>query len=132
MNMRKAIIVGTVGALLLGTVMLIPSALGKGGSAKGIEIWWHEGRNANGPLIKAIFRTTGSGIIHEWRYEPDDLALVFKPADRFAAPDDGNYAPWTYNPQVYWIDADSPAGDLTLGAFFAEGAQYWLKITEQD
>ncbi len=130
--MRRRILVGVVGALLLGTLLVVPSALGNGGSAKGTEVWWHEGRNDSGPLIKAIFQTTASGIVHEWRYEPENLQLIFKPADKFPKPEEGDYVPWTYKPAVYWIDENSPAGDLTLKAFFVEGALYWLQITEQD
>lgn len=127
--MRRAIIAGAVGALLLGTLLVIPSALGEGGSAKGTEVWWYEGSQGSGPLIKAIFRITGSGIVHEWRYEPDDRALVFKPVDKFPEPGEGDYHLWTYGPAHYTIAPGSP-GDLSN--FFTPGAQYWLQITMQD
>jgi hypothetical protein len=127
--MRKAILVCALAAVLFGTLLVIPSALGKGGSAKGTEVWWYEGSLGVGPLHKAVFQTTGSGIVHEWRYEPDDRALVFKPAGKFPEPDEGDYIPWTFNPGLYTIAPDSP-GDLS--DFFTVWAPYWLKVTMQE
>ncbi len=128
--MRKAIIVSAVGALLLGTLLVIPSALGKGGSAKGTEVWWYEGALGAGPVHKAIFRTTGSGIVHEWRYAPDDRALLFKPVEKFSEPDEGeDYILWTYNPGQYTIAPGSPG---QLNDIYTPWAQYWLIITIQD
>jgi hypothetical protein len=114
-------IVCAVGILLLAALLVASSAIGHGG-AKGTEVWWYEG---NGPLLKASFRTTGSGIVQEWRYEPEGCRLVFTPADRFPAPNKGDYSLWTFSPDQYAIDQASPAA---LSDFFAEGTQYWLQI----
>ncbi len=128
-NMRKVILVSAIGAFLLATLLVAPSALGKGGSAKGTEVWWYEGSLGAGPLIKAVLRTTGSGIVHEWRYQPDDRALVFKPVEKFPEPDEGDYFLWTYIPAQYAIAPDSPG---QLSDIFTPGAQYWAQITMQD
>ncbi len=106
--------------------MVVSSTLGWGSGAKGTEVWWYEG---GGPLIKAVFRTTDNGVVHEWRYEPENLKLVFLPADRFSAPAKGDYSPWTFSPGSYTICKDSPGA---LSDFFAEGTQYWLQITGQN
>jgi hypothetical protein len=124
--MRRVIIASAIGALLLGTLLVVASAIGNGGGAKGTEVWWQEG---SGPLIKATFRTARGGIVYEWRYEPQNLKLIFKPADRFREPGEGGYSLWTFNSADYTIDGGSPA---TLGDLFTEGAQYWLQITTQD
>lgn len=126
--MRKAILVGAVGALLLGTLWAIPSARGKGGSAKGTEIWWYE---SSGPVHKAIFSTTGSGIVHEWRYEPQNLSLIFKPTWKFPQPDEAGYSLWTYHPHWYRIAPDSPS-KKTLDDIFVQYGDYWLHVTTQD
>jgi hypothetical protein len=126
MSMRRVIIACAVGAFLLGALMVVSSTLGWGGRARGKEVWWYEG---SGPLIKATFRTTGNGIIQEWRYEPEDLKLIFKPADRFSEPAEGDHSLWTFSPASYTIDKSSPGA---LSDFFAEGAQYWLQIMVQD
>ena len=89
-SMRRVILACAIGALLLGALLAISSTLGRGGSAKGTEVWWYEG---SGPLIKATFRTTRSGIVNEWRHEPEDLKLIFKPADKFSAPVGGIIPP---------------------------------------
>jgi hypothetical protein len=126
--MRKAIIVCAVGALLLGTLLVIPSALGKGDSAKRAEVWWYEAGSTS--LHKAIFQTTGSGIVHEWRYEPEHLTMVFKPANKFREPDEGDYTDWTYDWWLY-TPVDSPS-HKTLDGFFTRDAHYWCEITMQD
>jgi len=118
-------IVCAVGILLLAALLVVSSAIGHGG-AKGREVWWYEG---GGPLIKATFRTAGSGIVQEWRYEPEARQLVFTPADRFPEPDKGDYSLWTFSPDQYTIDQESPA---TLNEFFVEGTRYWLQIMAPD
>jgi hypothetical protein len=119
--MKRAIIASAAGVLFLGTLLVLASTMGCG--TKGTEVWWQEG---SGPLIKATLRTTRSGIIYESRSEPENLKLIFKPADRFHESNEGGYSLWTFNSALYTIDAGSPA---KLSDFFAEGAQYWLQIT---
>lgn len=125
--MRRVIIACAGGVFLLGGALLvISSATGSGDSAKGTEVWWYEG---GGPLIKATFRTADTGVVQEWRHEPENLKLIFKPADKFPAPVDGDYSSWTFSPNYYTIDKQSPAA---LSDVFAEGAQYWLQVAAQD
>ncbi len=88
--MRRVIIACATGALLLGALMVVSSTLGWGGGAKRTEVWWYEG---GGPLVKAVFRTTGNCVVQEWRYEPEERKLVFLPADQFPAPAKGDYSP---------------------------------------
>jgi hypothetical protein len=125
-SMRRVIIACVVGTFLLGALFVVASATGWRSGAEGVEVWWHEG---NGPLIKAVFRTTAEGIVHQRRYEPEALKLIFKPVDGFPKPVEGGYSLWTFSPSHYTIDEDSPA---VLSDFFTEGAQYWLQITVQD
>lgn len=124
--MRRVVIASAVGALLVGMLLVIPSVRGKGGGANGTEVWWYE---PHSELIKAVFWTTGSGIIHEWRYEPDDRALVFKPLAKFPEPGEGDYQLWTFDPSKYTIAPGSPG---QLADFFTPGVQCWLQITMQD
>ncbi len=127
--MRRVIPVGAAGALMLTAVLVVLLVLGRGGSAKGTEVWWYEGSLGAGPLIKATFRTTRDGIVHQSRYEPDHRALVFKPIAKFPQPGEGDYQRWTFQPAQYTIAPDSPG---QLNDFLTPDVEYWLQITMQD
>jgi len=102
--------------------------LAAGGSAGGADIWFYEYGDPT-TLSKAIFSETGSGIIHQWRYEPQDRHLVFKPVSKFPAPDEGNYFYWRFIASRY-TEIDPNPGSLS--DFFTDGAWYWVEITHQD
>ena len=125
--MKKMVVVLLIGLLMV-AALAVP-ALAKGGSSQGSDIWVYQGEDP-GTLIKAIYKQTGSGIIHQWRYYPVDLHFVFKPASKFpSAPDEGGYFYWRFTASQY-TETDSNPGSLS--DYFTDGAYYWVKITVQD
>ena len=108
--------------LLVISAFAIP-ALAKGGSAKGTDVWWE-----NGGVTKAIFSTTGSGIVQQHRYDPDDKHLIFKPQSKFPTmPEGEGWFAWTFTDQYTELSGDE--GDLS--DFFNFGETYWVKINTQ-
>lgn len=123
--MKKVLFPMLAVVLTLSLVLMATPALAKGGSSKGTDVWFQLGSQT----YKNIFYTTGSGIVHEWRYEPNDLHLVFKPLSKFPNQPDGFWGPWSYNiPPYQELDDD----DGNLADFLTPGDQYWVQITIQD
>lgn len=120
--MKRVVIIAILVAGVLAVAMPV---MAKGGSAKACDVWWEEA----GGVQKALFYTTGSGIVHEWRYDPIDAHLVFKPQSRFPEPDEPGWFSWQYTAQygqdTAWDD------DCDLEDFFDPNAWYWVNITWQ-
>lgn len=124
----KRITIGFLIGCVIIAALAVP-ALAKGGSSKGSDIWWYDSGEP-GTLFKAIYKKTGSGIIHQWRYLPENLHLIFKPVSKFPnTPDEGGYFLWTFHELIYTEEDDNPG---SLSDFFRDGADYWVKITTQD
>lgn len=111
-----------VAVVLVGTATL---ALAGGGSAKGVDVCW---TNLSGTESRAVFLVTGSGIVQEWRYQPQDVHVVFKPADRFPVQEDD----WTYWNAVNYADC-SPATATAdkVGDFLPPGTHWWYRQNSQ-
>lgn len=126
--MRKLVTISAIATLVVAMLLVATPLLAKGGSAKGADIWvYQDGKPET--LIKAIYSKTRSGIIHQWRYEPVDLHLLFKPASKFSEPDEGGYFYWRFTASIY-TETDTNPGQLA--DFFTDGAYYWVKIEAQD
>jgi len=126
--MKRLLTICAVATLVAAMLLVATPLLAAGGSAKGADIWFYQDGNP-ATLCKAIFSKTASGIIHQWRYEPQDIHLLFKPASKFPEPDEGNYFYWQFNASRY-TETDTNPGSLS--DFFTDGAWYWVEITYQD
>ena len=126
--MKRLLTICAVATLVVAMLLSATPLLAAGGSAGGVDIWFYQDGDPT-TLSKAIFSKTSSGIIHQWRYEPQDLHLVFKPASKFPEPDEGNYFYWRFNASRY-TETDTNPGSLS--DFFTDGAYYWVEITYQD
>ena len=133
----KTITIMTILFLASIVVIAVP-VVAKGGSSKGTDVWFKYapdgGTRYQGiyqGIFQGIFYTTGSGIVHQRRYEPNDLHLVFKPVANFPnPPDEGGWFLWPYHATAYYEDPSWP-DEGNLGDFFTDGAQYWVEITTQ-
>lgn len=126
-KMKRITISFLIGCVIL-AALAVP-ALAKGGSSKGSDIWWYDSGDP-GTLFKAIYKKTGSGIIHQRRYLPENLHLIFKPESKFPnTPDEGGYFSWTFDESIC-TDADDSPGSLS--DFFTHDTDYWVKIITQD
>lgn len=126
--MKRLLTICAVATLVVAMLLSATPLLAVGGSAGGADIWFYQDGDPD-TLSKAIFSGTASGIIHQWRYEPQDLHLVFKPALKFPEPDEGNYFHWQFIASTY-TETDDNLGELS--DFFTDGAYYWVEITHQD
>jgi len=109
--------------------LIVSPVLAKGGCAKGTTIWFYQDGNST-VVYKGVYFNTASGIVHQWRYSPNDLHLVFKPASAFPEPDPGDgYFYWKFVASRY-TEVDTFPGSLS--DFYTDGAYYWVKITVQD
>lgn len=126
--MKMLVTISAIATLVVAMLLVATPLLAKGGSAKGADIWFYQGGDP-GTVFKGIYSKTGSGIIHQWRYEPVDLHLLFKPASKFSKPDEGGYFYWQFTASIY-TETDLNPGELA--DFFTDGAYYWVKIETQD
>lgn len=79
--------------------------------------------------VWAKFQTTGSGIVHEWRYSPEHVHVIFKPTGKFPMPEgDGWWGPWKYTSQ--YDECDSPS-KVSLDDVFDDDSEWWVLIVEQ-
>lgn len=124
-------------ALGVGTVLA-------GGAKNGTTVFFNTLQSSTGDYVycEGYFKTTGSGIVHEWRDNPEcvpyaptipspSLHLVFKPAEKFDSPDcDADEIVywsglWTMNTTTY---QDVPGADdeADLEDFLGEaGVDFW-------
>ena len=121
--MKKRILILLVVVLALAATASVVWA--HGGSANGDDVCWMQGSTE----VRATFYETRSGIIHQWRYSPQHLHLVFKPKARFPEePDEGSWFSWPYTGQY---DECDPLSDTILDEVFEIGSSYWVEITVQ-
>lgn len=124
--MKKSVLVLLVVVAVLAAASSI--AWAKGGSAKGDDVCWmmkHQG------VVKehwAIFYETGSGIVHEWRYEPNEPHLIFKPLTKFKNKPQG--PGWFHWPAPLYRKCKDPT-DKSVEDFLPKGDEYWVLITGQ-
>lgn len=117
-----------IAALAAGAALLMSAipVLAKGGrGSKSLEVCWIGG----GIETRAYFTETGSGIIQQHRYSPDDKHLVFKPMSKFSEPDEGSWFAWKYTSQY---DECDPASDTSLDDVLSLNTWYWVQINDQD
>ena len=119
--------------LLIAGVFSVTAApvLAKGGSAKGNDVWWYKHAPPNPDVYwKAIIYKTGSGIVHEWRYEVDgepcDIHMIYKPVEKFPKEHYGKgWVRWTYDDRYIDLSGDQGAD---LVDFFTKYTEYWVHI----
>ena len=117
--MRKKVLVIAImlalGIALGGTI----SVLAKGAGAKGQDITWQLGSTT----YKGIFLVTGSGLVHQWRYMPNQQHYMYKPLSMFPN-DPGD--DWTGPYPGSGINGGIPA----LEAIFPDTMQYWFLVAD--
>jgi hypothetical protein len=123
--MKKKVLIALLVVLALAASASVVWA--EGGSANGSDIWVYQDGNP-ATLVKSIYYRNSSGIIHQWRCYPVDLHLIFKPADSFSRPDEGNYFYWRYDHSRY-TEIDANPGELL--DYYVDGAYYWVEINPQ-
>ncbi len=127
--MKKA----TIALLVLGILVMSFSVVMAKGGKRGMHVCWEQSDGEQ----NAYFKITGSGIIQQWRYDPSDLHLVFKPKDKFPnPPDEGSWSSWTWKGsegEYGQYDPCNPSSDLTLENVFGnQNRDFWVEITYQD
>lgn len=118
--MKRVALVLLVLVALLPATSLVVSA--KGGS-KGVHVCWLQGNVE----YHAMFRVTGSGIVHEWLYAPSYRHVVFKPANKFPMPEGDGWGEWTAHS---YDDCPEPT-DYRTTDFLPAGEVFWLKFNYQ-
>jgi hypothetical protein len=115
-------------ALLLTSVLTatIAPVVAKGGS-KGKDVWWYKNVEPGMGTWKAIIYKTKGGVVHEWRYEwkgePVDVHLVYKPVEKFPnQPHGKNWVRWTFDDRYEDLLGDE--ADLT--DFLTKYNDYWV------
>jgi hypothetical protein len=126
-NMKKYII-GVLTGIMIITLMFISTIAvqGKGGGGeKSLNVCWMQGSTE----VKAFFKITNSGLIQQFRYEPDDKHLIFKPKGKFNDPMEAGWFSWNYTEGKYntCVEWDGASLDEVL----SPGA-YWVKIVNQN
>ena len=130
--MKKRVL--TLGLIVIVMALVAGTALAKGGNRTFIRFMQYSG--GEGYYCEGYFMETGSGIVHEWRNNPEcinygdtSLHLVFKPTDKFEDEgcDDENCfgcypGPWSLNSS--YVDLGDDEADL---ADFLEG-EFWACV----
>ena len=111
-------------SILAATISLVHADKG---SSKGRDVWWYKNTGSGEGVWKAIIYETKSGIIHEWRYEwrgePIDVHLIYKPVAKFPnQPQGKNWIPWTFDDRY----DDLPGDEADLTDYFTRYAMYWV------
>lgn len=128
--------------LVLALAMLLPSgsASAKPNQGKGGPNGVHVGFTVGSQPYDSYWMETGSGLLHEWRFNeptgPDqgkDVHYIFKPADRFnmADCDSENLLRsflWTANLGSY---TDHTGDEAELEDYIIDGNQYWVCVYEE-
>ena len=118
MRMKTRMIAAVIVALFVAGLFFAVPVAAKG--AEKVDVTWVHG----GITYKAIFLTTGSGIIHQFRYMPNELHVVYKPVDKF--PNMPRGEGWT---------GPHPKSGLTGGYAVLEAiftaAEYWAHVNYQ-
>jgi hypothetical protein len=119
--MKKLIAAGIAGAALLVTALPVLA-----GAKNATFVKFTYGTTE----YDSYWMTTGSGLVHEWRFDEGgyDLHFVFKPASKFEAPDCDtenlftSMTNWTYSIPPY---GEVLAGDeAQLADYLTEGDYY--------
>ena len=110
-----------------------------GGGPNGTYVHFEQGGTYD---CHTYWRMTGSGLVHEWRSNPECAAyggttalhLVFKPLSRFTAPDCDDegllgVSLWTAN-LGYYIDYTDD--EANLDDFITDGNEYWVCFYDWD
>jgi hypothetical protein len=133
--MKKKVLIVLVVVLALTAIASMAQA---GGGPNGTFVYFVQSPNYH---CYSYWLTTGSGLVHEWRYgDPScaayagkySLHLVFKPVSKFeyADCDDEGYlghTGWTFNPAPY---ADMTGDEADLDDFLTPGQRYWVCFYE--
>ena len=107
----------------MSTATLVLAKGGQGNNA--MNVCWL--RNS-GTEVWANFVVTGSGIVQQFRYAPEDRHLIFKPTSEFPnEPKGEGWFGWDYS-GYYPCDQES---EYSLDDIFESGESYWVKITDQ-
>lgn len=131
--MKKWAILIVVLTLLLVAVPALAEA--KGGGPNGIHVKFRIG----GYTYDTFWLRTGSGLVHEWRYDDPtdpwkgkDVHLVFKPIDKFEAAEcdlegliESFPSPWTFDSEDY---EELEGDEADLADFLEDGSQYWVCV----
>ena len=120
--MRKLLTL-LVATLVITTIFTAPVQAAGGRGKKAVDVCWMSG----GTEVKAKFQMTSSGIVHEFRYEPNDVHGVFKPVSRFPnEPDEGEWFLWTAHA---YMPCEGETDMVT--DFLEAGMQYWVQLEVQ-
>jgi hypothetical protein len=114
-------------AVLVWVLVLAVPALARGGNGgNAVDVCWK--RNA-ATEVWARFQTTGSGIVHEVRYAPEQVHGEFKPKAEFPTePDEEGWRSWTAH---YYAPCD-PGTEYQVTDFLVPGTEYWVKLELQE
>ena len=112
--------------LAIASLLAVPVLARGGNGNKAVDVCWiRPGTNIE---VKANFQTTASGIVQQFRYEPEHKHGVFKPAAQFSEPDEGDWRLW----QARNYAPCDPDADYKITDFLKPGTYYWVQLELQD
>ena len=124
MKFKSLLVLFVVALLVMSTATLVLAKGGQGNNA--MNVCWLRNLETE---VWANFVVTGSGIVQQFRYAPEDRHLIFKPTSKFPnEPKGEGWNDFTFRGQY---DSCDPATEYSLEDVFELGESYWVKITDQ-
>jgi hypothetical protein len=113
MNKKQLIIIAVVLSLLI-----LTSGIALAGGVKNTTYIKFFG---SGAWKDSYWKTTGSGLVHEWR-TTDNRHFVFKPVGKFSAPDcDADKLIDAFTWKSHWYEHDLVVSEATIDDFLPYG-----------
>lgn len=112
-------------ALAVASVLAVPVLAAGGEGTQAVDVCWMQGNTE----VRAKFVTTRSGIVQQFRYEPDDRHGVFMPKEKFPnEPDEGDWFSWT----AHSYAPCDPGTEYEVMDLLVPGTQYWVQLEVQE